>query len=533
MRVWFQKREAYIVLGLALTFCIVYGLTEGQDVNWDLRNYHLYNVYALLHGRLDLDVAPAQLQTWTNPLGSLLAYFVVLHIKPIIGSVILSSLSALNIWMIYLIARNVFRPLSAHNGYAARWLVILAIVPAALGPVFMSVIGTTFNDNFVAFCILTSLYFSLKLDLRTRNYVFAGAFLGLAAAIKLTAAIYIAGYAVAVILVNPKGFYRQALASMAGFLMAFMPLGGLWMLYIYHRFGNPVFPLYNDIFRSPYFDPVAMKDNRYIFEGVEDFFEKPIELATGIHPGIETFMLDSRYLLFLVILLLCLPILIDALILRRKGYFSPAPVFERTSLVFVLAFIVVNFAFWGVMFGIMRYAIALEQLVPLCIIMLFALMAAEWRRLVLLSIASSLVMSLSVNAGNWGREPFGDDWFRFKFPEVVTQPNTLFVMLTGQGMSYLVPYLPQSDRFVRLSGNFVISEETGLGQKISETISHHDGQIRTLSDIRVDASESASYLAEYGLVLHETTCLPVLTNTEDDLQSCLLTKADPQTDSEE
>ena len=39
----------------------------GKDVNWDLRNYHWYNAWALLNGRLGWDLAPAQLQTYYNP----------------------------------------------------------------------------------------------------------------------------------------------------------------------------------------------------------------------------------------------------------------------------------------------------------------------------------------------------------------------------------------------------------------------------------------------------------------------------------
>ena len=40
----------------------------GQDRNWDLANYHLYNPHALLGGRYGFDIAPAQLQTWHNPM---------------------------------------------------------------------------------------------------------------------------------------------------------------------------------------------------------------------------------------------------------------------------------------------------------------------------------------------------------------------------------------------------------------------------------------------------------------------------------
>jgi hypothetical protein len=43
-------------------------LLLGQDASWDLRDYHYYNPYAFLNNRMSFDVAPAQLQTYYNPI---------------------------------------------------------------------------------------------------------------------------------------------------------------------------------------------------------------------------------------------------------------------------------------------------------------------------------------------------------------------------------------------------------------------------------------------------------------------------------
>ena len=55
-----------------LLICLAIGATAsvlmGQDANWDLRNYHLYNPFALLHGRLWRDLMPAGPQSYFNPL---------------------------------------------------------------------------------------------------------------------------------------------------------------------------------------------------------------------------------------------------------------------------------------------------------------------------------------------------------------------------------------------------------------------------------------------------------------------------------
>jgi len=40
----------------------LYAVKLGQDTNWDLLNYHLYNPFAYLNDRLSLDLALAGLQ---------------------------------------------------------------------------------------------------------------------------------------------------------------------------------------------------------------------------------------------------------------------------------------------------------------------------------------------------------------------------------------------------------------------------------------------------------------------------------------
>ncbi|TMH63923.1 MAG: hypothetical protein E6H55_04885 [Betaproteobacteria bacterium] len=53
-------------------------LLLGQDVNWDLQNYHYYNPWAWWHGRIfNQDLAAAQIQTFLNPLLDLPFYWMV------------------------------------------------------------------------------------------------------------------------------------------------------------------------------------------------------------------------------------------------------------------------------------------------------------------------------------------------------------------------------------------------------------------------------------------------------------------------
>src|SRR5450755_4444839 len=69
--------EAAMLLSAIAVAGAISVFSLGQDVNWDLRNYHFYNAWAFIHDRLGWDLAPAQLQTFHNPLLDLPFYWMV------------------------------------------------------------------------------------------------------------------------------------------------------------------------------------------------------------------------------------------------------------------------------------------------------------------------------------------------------------------------------------------------------------------------------------------------------------------------
>ena len=63
-------------VGALVCAASLFGLAlQGMDANWDLRNYHLYNPHAWLTGRSAVDIAPAQLQGFHNPILDLPLYW--------------------------------------------------------------------------------------------------------------------------------------------------------------------------------------------------------------------------------------------------------------------------------------------------------------------------------------------------------------------------------------------------------------------------------------------------------------------------
>ena len=71
-----------IVLGLIPLAAGLYVIGIGQDTNWDLRNYHFYNPFAYLTGRMGYDVAVAHVATYYNPLLHIPFYYAVTALPP-------------------------------------------------------------------------------------------------------------------------------------------------------------------------------------------------------------------------------------------------------------------------------------------------------------------------------------------------------------------------------------------------------------------------------------------------------------------
>ena len=63
-------------------FPALVSLLRGQDTNWDLRNYHLHNAWALIEGRVGVDLAPAQMQSYFAPLLDVPYFLLVQYASP-------------------------------------------------------------------------------------------------------------------------------------------------------------------------------------------------------------------------------------------------------------------------------------------------------------------------------------------------------------------------------------------------------------------------------------------------------------------
>ena len=113
-------------------------------------------------------------------------------------------------------------------------------------------------------------------------------------------------------------------------------------------------------------------------------------------------------------------------------------------------------------------------------------------------------------------------WFAVQLSPAASAPNTLFVILQYSPLGYIVPFLPDSDRIIRINGNMPLRLDTRLGQEAMSLISQHTGPIRSLSERSADETDRA-LLNKFGLVLDETRCENIGTSFEQ-VKTCSIVK---------
>lgn len=517
---WAVRHDTAVALALCLLVCARLAQILGQDFNWDLRNYHFYGAYALLHGRWAIDIAPAQVQTWLNPLPYVPFYLAVQHLPPIVTSILFGLTAAPAPWLCYLITRDALVPLPRLSRAIAG---TAAMIIALSGSIFREEIGTSFNDVLTAIPLLTAAWLVVRAfragGLRRTDGLLIGLAIGLAVGAKLTNLVYAIAITGAVLLLwrpfglRPHHALLAALGGAAGFLLlAGWPAWELWT-----RYGNPLFPFYNAIFQSPWYPAENFADARFLPTGPLDALLYPLYEALGWLRTSEVKFRDPRQLA-------AFPVVVFFLVLgaTRRRHLPPA----AWPALFLSLLLALGFALWVGLFAVQRYSAPLE-LWSACLICVAV--AAAFPRLgpmVLLLAAETVAILLWTIPADEGRLRVHRDWFAVQVPEEIAAQPTLHVIASGgDPVSYLIPFFPPEHRFVRVVANFPILE-TRFRDDILAEIASHPGQLRSLV-LPGAAAELDGALALVGLERSGEPCLPIATRLET-FESCPVRRLAPQ-----
>ena len=344
----------FLITGGFISACLRYELL------WDLYNYHYYNGFALLNGRVGYDLAPAFIMSFFNPLLDVITYLLlcVFNENVFMYSFCTGLFFGGLLYVLYLI-NQLFFDANTRQGKIA---IALSLIIAATGFSTWFQIGTSTNEISVSIFVLTGIYFLLKQICTEKkdfvNIFIAGFLLGSAAGLKYTAAIYCltAGFTFLLFAKKISPFPLKALilliiAGLSGFLI----FNGYWLYLMYKNYENPFFPLFNELFKSSWFPEINTRDEVHVAgRSIIQFLTVPLEMINHTKKkGLVGFcrFTDVRFYFMYIFgaILLCLQV------------FKNAPRIRPQTL-FLIIFIGSSFILWLFFFSIIRYVIPIETL---------------------------------------------------------------------------------------------------------------------------------------------------------------------------
>jgi hypothetical protein len=418
----------------------VYTWFAGEDVNWDWLNYHEYNVWAVLTGRYGIDALPAGFQTYFNPT----VYFPVYYLRHLLpmpyGLMIIGAVHGLNLLLIYFLVRALLLNAATASAIGASILI------AAVGPMTLSEVGTSFSDILTALPIVGGCILILSADeKRYGRYVLAGLLIGAAVGLKLTNVVYALGAAAAVLAAS-----RPLVATLClglGGAIGAVVTGGAWSVMLWREMGNPIFPLFNAVFQSPELVPMNIMDWQFMPKGFLDALAYPFYWLVGDNRSSEYPFRDARFAVAMV--------LIAAGI--GRSVIARARIFTQRDVQFLLFFIV-SYAAWLGVFSIQRYAIVLELLcAPLIVLLIARCLVGQPEpsatgtlslRVNAAMAATAVLIALWSQPGDWFRRPWSNI-FNPAIPPQLQQAADYFIV--DKPIAYVAPQLAPQSRFFQIA----------------------------------------------------------------------------------
>lgn len=520
----------YAFLGLAVLFWAAFVIVLGKDTSWDFRNYHWYGPYALLNGRMGLDVAVAHQGSWYNPYLDVPFYLLATHTKAWIALGVLGAVQGSTVVPLYLMARAGLNV----PGAAFSDIKLMAGALALLGQVgalTLTEFGTTYYDNVMSAFVLSGLAI-IVLNRQTLREgplgkaaliaAAAGLVTGMAMGLKLPEMPFCIGFAAALLAVggSARHIAVRLLAGGAAGVIGVALFSAPWMLYVWDLTGNPLFPYFNDYWQSPLALAEPYRDLRFV---PTQFWRQalfPFLFTLDWHVANDLSFQDIRVALSYVLVIAAGVVWL----LRRQ---SRDPLVRNDVALLVFVFAAASYLAWLKFFAIYRYIIALEMLAPLLIVAAVGLFPLPRRtRYLTLAALCGLVM-LTSRSDFLERAPVEDPYIQVALPPIRDPANTMVVMTGDAPMGFITPSLPPQIPVLRIDGWMVQPRDgTGITRDMMRRVAHHvrDGKPLYLLADATDMGRARAALADYQLAIRWPECEQFDTNLVGTYQWCPLAR---------
>lgn len=468
--------NAGVLLACAVFFSWL-AVGYGRDVPWDYHNYHAYAVHILTHDRLSQDFFPAGLQGYLNPIGFIpLALILQLRLDSMGSEILLASLHSLNAFFLYLVCRN----LAAGQPRPSQWAIALGWLLGVCTPVFLIHLGSTFVDPVGSVLVLASVWL-VTTGGSARSTLTAGLLAGLSMAVKLSNT----GFAIAIAVViclpwrteSRRQWLRRVVIGAFGMLGGFALAQGYWSWRLHETMGNPFFPMFNGVFRSPYFTTESVGAFRFQPSSLSDLITLPYRLALS---NSWTYLeLLAPTVIPLVLCILSMAVGLKYLLKTALGHAQARPM---ESSIRLAAFVLIASLLWIATSSNGRYGIPLFLLLgPLTAVAALRLLPQRYALLLLVALTALQLFTFSYGrVTRWGSTQWTPQLMSIQIPDELSRTPHLFLSLSSPSYSELVPHLHPDSVFVNLRGAYSIPSQGPAAAKVASLISEHEGRVQVL-----------------------------------------------------
>lgn len=475
------------LLHASLCVPIAFGLISvwlGTDTNYDFFNYHLYNPYSFLHGRLDVDLAPAGMQSYFNPLMDLFYYGLLMHLPGPLTGFIMGSLHGLNFVLLLGIACKALPGLPPED---RRRVPLLLAAAGCLTANFLSELGNSMGDDTSALLELGALFTIVagweNLIAWSRRGIslllLAGVLAGMGVGLKLTNAPYAVALCAGFLVLPLAWAARMRLAGLLGLgmLLGFALLDGFWLADMWHRYGNPLFPQFSAAFPGPLTKSIVVTDASWLPQGVAEHLLWPFIFSFNPHRVGQLYL---PQLIWSVLYMLFVWWAVAAWRGRRNGVAGE----KDPRQTYILAYVAVGFLLWMHVFSIYRYIVAIELVAPLAAYLLFmrVLPYGKARRVAGWTLSIAIVVGL-LGVRSWGHEDWSSPMVQAEVPVLAEPASTTVILVGGAGTvphGWLPALLPPEIAFVGVHNSF--PESLGYIKRLRELARTRGGETYAVVD---------------------------------------------------
>ena len=446
-----KHKEVIFDTALFICFVLIAGflsISLELDWDWDVANYHIYNPWALLTGRVGYDIMPASIMTYYNPVLDILTLYIINTFNdfPKLVLFIFGFSYALLLFITFKIAQLVFK---THSHKTLVSLFSTAVGCSALYTVL--IVGRQSHDILEAALILCGIYLILNFfEKQTNVFLIAlsGFILGAVVGFKYIYAPFAVSAAIVLF------FFRKSLnapyRTMAVFafsgIAGFLTVNGFWMYKLYTIFNNPIMPQFSEFFPNEWINPKvsvqAADANTYHYVKAGDVWKLPFLIDY-----------DNRFLFIYLIFIINLFVIANVKNKKMQKIYGVNLFYSRFLLFFCVLSIVLLIKF----FIELRYSCAtaaLSGILVIAFISKFSDISLKRIRLkkrlgiiTVLSVIVSVYLMLSSD--------FSHIKFTHRFPlknRILSVDNANFpdgsVVLVQGGFAFIVPYQNPNVRYI-------------------------------------------------------------------------------------